>query len=187
MRDLQAGRPEALEAIYDRYSPSILALCRRMLRDDSEAEEVLEQVLWELWSRADRYDASRGNPLSYLLLLARSRSLDRIRARQRQASRVVVVGGLGELERLAAGDGSDTPLDHTLLAERRTRVRAALESLDARQRQVIEMAFFDGLTHREISEHLGLPLGTVKTRIRRGLGVLHGALRLPSDPGGESA
>lgn len=189
MREIQAGQPEALGAIYDRYAPSVLALCRRILQSEADADEVLEQVLWELWSRADRYDPSRGSALSYLMLLARSRSLDRIRARQRRQARTLEVGDLHDLERMAPVDsGAASPLEHALLTEQRARVRTAMNSLDERQRQVVELAFFDGMTHQEVSEHLGLPLGTVKTRIRRGLGVLHKVLHQPpSDPGGEAA
>lgn len=184
MQRIQSGSEQALEQLYDRYAPAVLALCQRIVRSESEAEDVLEQVFWEVWSRAERYDATRGAPLSYLLLLARSRSLDRIRARRRRDGRTVLVGDIDELERIAlpASGGNDSPLEHALVDEQRVRMRAALGELDSRQREVVELNFFDGLTHSEIAAQLDLPLGTVKTRIRRGLGVLRKHLRARGRP-----
>lgn len=178
MRAIQQGSEAALEQFYGRYASTVLALCLRIVHGNSEAEDVLEQVFWEIWSKADRYDEARGAPLSYLLLLARSRALDRVRAQQRRERRTTTLGSLDELEHISvAGSADDSPLDHALVDEQRARVRAALDELDPRQRQVVELNFFDGLTHAEIADQLELPLGTVKTRIRRGLGVLRKHLR----------
>jgi RNA polymerase sigma-70 factor (ECF subfamily) len=183
MRAIQRRTEAALEQLYDRYAPTVLALCLRIVRGNSEAEDVLEQVFWEIWSKADRYDETRGAPLSYLLLLARSRALDRVRAQQRRESRTTAMGSLDDLEHItAASSADDSPLDHALVDEQRARVRAALAELDPRQRQVVELNFFDGFTHAEIADQLELPLGTVKTRIRRGLGVLRKHLRTHPQP-----
>lgn len=164
---------DALEALFKRHAGRVFAVARRILRNESEAEDVLEEVFWELWSRADRFDAGRGSPISYLMLLTRSRALDRLRSLQRRTERVPCVGDLADLESLTSACApTPSPLEHALLHAQALRVRQALEELRPDQRRALELSFFDGFTHVEISERLGLPLGTVKTHIRRGLGVL---------------
>ena len=164
---------DALEALFKRHAGRVFAVARRILRNESEAEDVLEEVFWELWSRADRFDAGRGSPISYLMLLTRSRALDRLRSLQRRTARVPSVGDLADLESLTGACApTPSPLEHALLRSQALRVRQALEELRPDQRRALELSFFDGFTHVEISERLGLPLGTVKTHIRRGLGVL---------------
>ena len=164
---------EALEALFERHSGRVFALARRILRNESEAEDVLEEVFWELWSRADRFDAGRGSAVSYLMLITRSRALDRVRSRQRREDRAPAVGDLTDLEKLTGARApTPSPLEHAVLRAQALRVRQALEELRPDQRQALELSFFEGFTHVEISERLSLPLGTVKTHIRRGLQVL---------------
>jgi RNA polymerase sigma-70 factor (ECF subfamily) len=169
VRAIGSGSPEALAALFDRHGATVLALARRILEDRFEAEEVIEDVFWSLWSEPDLYDPSRGVPLAWLLVRTRSRALDRLRHRRRRRARLVEVGGLSELETLAPGDGSSSALLGAMDSERRTRLRAALSRLADEQRSAVELSFIEGLTHMEIAERLGIPLGTVKTRIRRGL------------------
>ncbi len=169
-----AGDRAALSSLFDRHAPLLLAVCRRVLGDADEADDVLVDVFYELWSRADRFDAGRGNPLTYLVTLARSRSIDRrrgIAARPPlRSDRSAELAG-----RPAAGAG---PLRDTEVAELSARVRRAMDTLDPDQRTALESAFYDGLTHTEVARKLGKPLGTVKTSIRQGLIHLRAMLRI---------
>lgn len=177
MAAMAAADSSALEEIYDRHAPRLLAICIRLLRDRSEAEDVLVEVFWEIWERARRYERARGSPLAYLATVARSRSLDRLR-RRRQEARVRVA-----TQSWAAPDSTGSaeargPLADALAQEQRRRVRVALDALSPVQRQVVELSFLDGLSHQEIAERLGAPLGSVKTWIRKGLLHLRDVLRL---------
>ena len=168
MGAIRRGDSSALEGLYDRYARLVFALCVRMLRDASEAEEVLQEAFWEVWRRADRYEAARGAPRTYLLRIARSRALDRLR-RDRRREDLKLRAGLepGWLpspeidDRAAEGDA--------IAAEQRVAIGRALRTLPAEQRRAVMLSFFDGMTHREIAAALDVPLGTVKTRIRKGM------------------
>ncbi len=135
-----------------------------MLRDPADAEEVTLDVYTQAWRQAARFDAGRGEPIAWLLMLARSRAIDRLRAR----------GGVcrHEEDLDQVRDLASTLIDPesgSALAQRASTVRAALACLPAEQREVIELAYFQGLTHTEISERLAQPLGTAKSRIRLAL------------------
>ncbi len=178
MEGIGARDPSALAKLYDRHAPVLLALSVRVLRDRMEAEEVLGDVFLEVWSRHDRYSRDRGAPMAYLMTLTRSRALDRLRARrQRDRFMVATDESPGLPKRSSEATVEPTPLEDALVAERRRRVLGALDGLTAPQRRAVELAFFDGLSHSEIAESVGAPLGTVKTRIRQGLTHLKKALR----------
>jgi RNA polymerase sigma-70 factor (ECF subfamily) len=164
---------EALRALYDRYGRVCLAICVRILRDRNEAEQLLIDVFAEVWERCERYDASRGTPITYLITLSRSRAIDRLRSRK--SAPALSLDALPSI--LTTSDKSETPLDQTLIGERRVLVRDALRKLDDNQRQAVELAFYDGLSHSEIAEKLHKPLGTIKTHIRQGLIRLRDQLR----------
>jgi RNA polymerase sigma-70 factor (ECF subfamily) len=182
MARIGSGDPAALGTLYERRSGLVLALCLRILRDRAEAEDVVEEIFWELWQRRDRYDRGRSAPLSYLLTLTRSRALDRLRFRRRRE------GVWAELHEpdgdgASAGPGSGvaSPFDDLDAAQRREAIDRALDELPEPWRLAVELNFFEGLSHREIAERLGHPLGTVKTRIRQGLLNLRKALRALRD------
>jgi RNA polymerase sigma-70 factor (ECF subfamily) len=179
MAAIAAGDAEALQRLYERHAPLLLAVCLRILRDRSEAEDVLEEVLFELWQRRDRYDRARAEPLPYLLTLARSRALDRLRyRRRREGVWLELQDGLPSEH----GDGgAGSPFLDALAEQRRGAVERALGELPEAHRRAVEMNFFEGLSHREISERLGDPLGTVKARIRQGLLTLRKTLRALHD------
>jgi RNA polymerase sigma-70 factor (ECF subfamily) len=162
---IAGGETTALEEFYDRYGGLVYAVCLRILRDGGDAEEVLQEVFFEVWRRGDRYDPSRGNPRVYLVHLARSRALDRLRRSRRREE----LGRRG----LAVPEPDDLPaepaLDAAIASEERRRMRLALRGLPESQRKAVMLAFFDGLSHSEIARELDTPLGTVKTRIRKGL------------------
>jgi RNA polymerase sigma-70 factor, ECF subfamily len=172
MEGIAARDASALQRMYDKHSPLVLALCIRVLHDRAEAEDVLVDVFWELWDRANRYDPRRGNPLTYLTTLARSRAIDR----RRSKGRVHPV----DLDATspATAPASDSPESGIVAGENAVLVKKALLGLDPAQRQAIECAFYDGLSHTEIAEKLGKPLGTVKTYIRQGLIRLRQSLRI---------
>jgi RNA polymerase sigma-70 factor (ECF subfamily) len=163
---IAAGDPAALEKLYVRHASAVYGLCLRVIGDRSEAEEVLEEVFFELWERSERFDPGRSTPLAYLITLARSRAIDRLRRVRRRTS-------LGEVEtRRDAGEPAapaGSPLADAQTSERRRLVAALLEALDPAEREALELSFFAGLSHGEIAARLDQPLGTVKTRIRRAL------------------
>ena len=174
---------DALRCLFDRYGRVCLAICVRILRDRNDAEQLLIDVFAEVWERCDRYDATRGSPITYLLTLSRSRAIDRVRARK--TSPAASLDSIPSLN--LASDNTQTPLDQTMLGERRVIVREALGRLDANQRQAVELAFYDGLSHSEIAEKLHKPLGTVKTHIRQGLIRLRDMLRNQWEGGGSTS
>jgi RNA polymerase sigma-70 factor, ECF subfamily len=170
MRRIAAGDGGALTTVFDLHSPLTLGLLVRILGRRSEAEEVLQEVFLQVWTQADRYDPQRATPRGWILMLARSRALDRLRHRD----------AAGRREDLAAAEEarSEGPVGTTRLeaSERRSQVSSALGLLTPEQRHCIELAFFEGLTHTQIAERLQAPLGTVKSRILSGMGKLRQAL-----------
>jgi RNA polymerase sigma-70 factor (ECF subfamily) len=179
MRAIAAGDAAALRELYDRHSPLMMGLALRILGDRMAAEDLLIDVFWEVWRKADRYNAARSNPLSYLLMLTRSRAIDRRRsgARQRDLAGRSSVGD-GPETGLPAAPAAEGPLGNAMCNELCQRVRAAMARLDAAQRQAVELSFFDDLSHSEIAARLNKPLGTVKTNIRQGLIHLRETMRM---------
>jgi RNA polymerase sigma-70 factor (ECF subfamily) len=175
MAGIRSRDESALSALYDRYSPLVYAHCLRVLGDPGEAEDLLIDIFWELWDRGDRYDAARGRPLAHILGLTRSRATDRLRARRsRKRIAGVASGPESQLENEAA---SEPPADsHSIVVEQQKRVTAAMAQLPADQRQALELAFYDAMSHSEVAAKLGQPLGTVKSRIRQALISLRGLL-----------
>lgn len=160
VRAIAAGEGGALGQLYDRHSPLALGLLRRMLGNPNEAEEVLQEVFLQVWRDAHRYDPERATPRGWLLLIARSRALDRLRStasRQRREDEMMRSEGM----RAIAPLGTRRLEQH----ERQRRIGSALERLPREQRQVIELAFYEGLTQTQMAAHLGAPLGTVKSRV----------------------
>ena len=157
----------ALREIIQSLGPQVKALCLGICADDLEAEEVVSIVFWELWNRTDRFDGTRGSLRTYLLTLARSRAIDTRRAalaRRRNLGRYFDSG----VAPMDTDKTEDSFLRHAA-KEESARLRQALEHLPAQQKSALQLAFFEGLSHREVAEEQDLPLGTVKTNIRRGL------------------
>ncbi|MEM9905143.1 MAG: sigma-70 family RNA polymerase sigma factor [Cyanobacteria bacterium P01_D01_bin.44] len=163
----------ALSQLYDRYARVMYSLAFKMLGSVEEAEEVVLDVFSQVWRDAHRYDASRSRVDAWLFMITRSRALDRLRKRQRQSKvmEVATVAAQGtDVEK------TDLPEDNLLITERREQVTAALGQLPPEQRQIIELAYFQGLSQSEIAQRTGLKLGTVKTRVRLGLNKLRKCL-----------
>ena len=156
----------AFEQLYDRYSNILYATAMKFLREDADAQDVVQDVFIQIWDKAKLYDPAKGKPLTWALTLTRNRSIDRIRAIQRRGrlredfeKETVVDESAGIREALSGVDAS----------ERTQILRDAVGRLSPEQRKVIDLAFFGGLTQSEIADRLGEPLGTVKARARRGL------------------
>jgi len=165
------GDEVALADLYDQTCATVYGLALRIARDHAMAEEVTADVYLQVWRQAARFDPARGTPLSWLLVLARSRAIEQVRTRARQLEEP---GHLDELpERPAEGPG---PEEQSAAAQRHRLVRQAMMELPREQHQVIERAYFLGLSHAEIAVLLDEPLGTVKTRIRLAMTRLRAAL-----------
>lgn len=165
------GEGEALAELYDRHAGAIYSLALRILGDTAEAEDVVQDVFTQAWRQASRYSAARGAVGAWLLTLARSRAIDRLRARRTRPALAVDQRAAGQV--VDEGPAADA---RVLSFEQVSRVRAALEELPVLQRAAIELAYFEGLTHAEIAARLEEPLGTVKTRIRLAMTKLREAL-----------
>ncbi len=177
MAALAGGDHDALSALYDRYSGVMLALCRRVLGDASEAEQLLLDVFTEVWQRADRYDDSRGAPLTYLLTLCRSRAIDRCRSRRSKQGKWATHETATDNSLGNVADSGNQPAEALVLGEQSRLIRRAMDSLTDAQRKVLDLAYFDGLSQSEIAEATGIPLGTVKSHVRMALIQLRQKLR----------
>lgn len=169
------GDRRAFGQLYDRSSQVLFTLSLKMLGDRDEAEDLLQEVYTEVWRKSVRYDERRGSPMAWLITLTRSRAIDRIRARMSRGH------GLTESiddAPIADTQGHDpTPFDQQADAEVRAFVMRALDELPAAQRQALELAYYEGLSHSEIAERLKEPVGTIKTRIKLGMSKLKTALQ----------
>jgi RNA polymerase sigma-70 factor, ECF subfamily len=147
----------ALAALYDRYAGMLSSVLNRILRDTQAAEEILQDIFFQLWRDPSRFDAARGSLPGWLMVIARNRAISRLRRHNPAAG--------GELSEAAA---VSTVNIETAAAQQQLigRVKGALENLPAEQRAAIELAYFEGMSHSEIAQRTGDPLGTVKTRLR---------------------
>jgi RNA polymerase sigma-70 factor (ECF subfamily) len=165
------GEIAALRALYDDHAPRAMAIAMRVLRNEAEAEDIVQETFLEVWRRASQYDNQRGGAVAWLVTIARSRAIDRLRS-SGTSSRAIEA---------ASGTLIPTPdLLPSEQAERRSdelRVAAALAALPAEQRQTIELAYFEGLSQSEIAKKTGSPLGTVKMRVKLAMGKLANLLK----------
>jgi RNA polymerase sigma-70 factor, ECF subfamily len=159
----------ALADLYDRHSRLLFGLILRIVRNRAEAEDILQEVFIRVWTRARLYDPRLGSPMPWLVRLARNCAIDRLRARRIRDTAGSPVLDQAVADPAASATDIRTPETDVLDAERRGTVMDALAGLPAEQRRLIEAAFFEGYTHSELANRFGLPLGTVKTRIRAGM------------------
>ncbi|WP_299537711.1 sigma-70 family RNA polymerase sigma factor [uncultured Streptomyces sp.] len=157
------GDQDAFAAVYDAVSGPVLGLIRRVLRDPAQSEEVAQEVLVEVWRTAPRYQPSRGAAMNWILTLAHHRAVDRVRSAEASAAREHKAA---LLERTPAFDEVTEQVETRL---EREQVRRCLRTLSELQRQSVTLAYYQGLTYREVGELLSVPLGTIKTRLRDGL------------------
>jgi len=167
LEKIREGDAVALDVLYGRYSAPVNSLVWKVLQSAEEAEDVTLDVFWQIWRQADRYDPSRGAPPAWIFTVARSRAIDRLRARHRREDRTISFDD--PAVKLDPLDEEAAPDQVASFRQTRDTVREALTTLPPAQREAVELAFFRGLTHVEIAAKLKQPLGTVKTRIRQGL------------------
>lgn len=165
---MASGDSDALGDLHDRYAGTLLATAIRILGSRREAEDLVHDVLMEVWQKSADYDPERGSVRTWILIRLRSRALDRCRRAGRFRVETLEERDLDDLG-LAGGDDPGHSLDHE-------RVRRALHELPPAQRQVLELAYFEGLSATEIAERLAVPVGTVKSRTASGLAKLRAAL-----------
>ena len=170
VRAMARGDESALAQVYDRYHLILFGLVMRILHERAEAEDVLQEAFLQVWRRAGDYDESRGRAFTWLVTIARSRALDRLRA---LASRSRIANEAAQIPRDDVGDAASD----ALRSEEGKVVRQALSELPEDQRRALFLAYFEGLTQTEIAARLGDPLGTVKTRMRAGMIKLREILR----------
>jgi RNA polymerase sigma-70 factor, ECF subfamily len=161
---IRTGDEQAMAQLYERYSPIVYSVALRVLGDSAAAEDVLQEVFMQLWRSPDLFDASRGSLPGWLAVITRNRAIDSLRKRRQEAD---LSGVVVSIEPDLAGSAE--------WSRALEKIRGALGDMPAAQRSALEMAFFDGLTHTEIAEKTGEPLGTIKTRIRAGLLALRKA------------
>jgi len=174
---MAAGDRQAFGDFYDRYATLAFTLIRRIVGQPADAEEVLQEVFWQAWRDASAYDEEKGAPEAWILNRARSRAIDKLRSIRRKEE-TFVAPLIEEIGRPAQAPAQNPGS----LAEDRTAVQTALQLLPERERRIIELAFFEGLTQSEIALRLGEPLGTIKTRMRSGLERLRGHFQVRGAP-----
>jgi RNA polymerase sigma-70 factor (ECF subfamily) len=162
-----SGEAAALEVLYDRYSRVVLSFAFRMLGDRAHAEELLQEVYLKAWRQAANFSQSRGQFVTWLLSITHNLAIDEIRKRNRRPQRAASEDPMVMLANVR--DGEIPVDDRAVLATVRDDIVAALANLPDAQRIAIELAYFEGLTQREVSERVGEPLGTIKTRMRLGM------------------
>jgi RNA polymerase sigma-70 factor, ECF subfamily len=185
VRRMAGGDDQALGVLYYRWHSVVHGVVSRMLRQADDVEDVVEETFWQAWRQASRFDHTRGAVQTWLLTIARSRALDRVRAlRRRREEPLEGDDGQVLVQQAAEGD----PGQDAEASERRRIVGAALSGLPAEQREALELGYFGGLSQTEIAERTGQPLGTVKTRMRLALQKLRSQLQvLGSEGAGGSA
>jgi RNA polymerase sigma-70 factor (ECF subfamily) len=164
VRQVARGDRDALAALYDGTSRLVYSLALRILGDSHDAEEVTLDVYTQVWRSAKSFDSGRGTVEQWLVMMTRSRAIDRVRSLAQQRRREIAIDTMG-----AVLEADDCPEQESALNQQRRLVRAAVKALPLEQRQAIELAFYGGLSHTELAAALGQPLGTVKTRIRLGM------------------
>jgi len=175
MRSIQAGDSEALSQLYDRYSGILKALILRVIHNEAEADDLLQEIFMEIWNHAKNFSAQKGKPLGWMVTLARRRAIDGLRKKQAYARAGERLQA--ETEQQPEAWVHNTTAEEIDFADTRVLVRQVISSLPPAQQQAIELAFFRGMSQREIAADTNTPLGTVKTRLELGLKKLYDGLK----------
>lgn len=163
LREVAAGSRTAFAEVYDRISSRVMGLVTRLLRDRAQSEEVTQEVFLEIWQQASKFDANRGSGMAWVLTMAHRRAIDRIRASQKSHERDLRIG-IRDMER-----DFDHVSEAVEIRVENERVKTAMGRLTALQREAVILAYYGGYSHSEMAGILGIPLGTVKTRLRDGM------------------
>lgn len=172
---IAAGDSEAFETLYDRYASTLFGLLLRILHNREDAQEVLQETFTQIWNRASMFDRKRGSELAWVLSIARSRGIDRLRSRKIRSERETEAGQ--ELSVTKGEYETRGGIDSAIASEARTVVKAALQALPDAQRRALELAYFEGMSQSEIAAALNEPLGTIKTRMQLGMRKLRDGLK----------
>ena len=165
----------ALEELYERFSRALYAVILGIVKKKEDAEEILCEIFFQVWEKAPSYDLGKGSVYTWLLTLARNRAIDRIRSKGYK-NQNLNDDSAEEMDLFSSPD-AENQLDNVVLAERAALVKTALDKIAPEQKQVLEVAYFEGYTQNEIAERLNLPIGTVKTRMRSGMKALQDLLK----------
>ena len=168
------GDPRALEVLYDRYSRVVFSFALRIVNDQQIAEELLQEVFFRAWQQGGSFRASKGTFLTWLLSITHNMAIDEVRKRKRRPQRSD--SDDPDLVLAAVADSGPSVEDEVWSRAVRERIARAMDTLPNAQREAIELAYFRGMTHREIADTLGEPLGTIKTRMRLGMQKLRDQL-----------
>lgn len=175
MIGIQAGDPDALSQLYDRYNGIIKALILRIVHNESESDDLLQEVFMEIWNQAKNFSAHKGKPLGWMVTLTRRRAIDALRKKQAYARAEQRLQAEPEQQPLAWVQNATA--EDIRFGDTRALMAKVINSLPEAQQQVIELAFFQGMSQREIAANTNIPLGTVKTRLELGLKKIYDSLK----------
>ena len=175
MARIQERAPEALAALYDRYSGILKSLIMGVIHNDAEADDLLQEIFMEIWNQAAHYSAQKGKPLGWIVTLTRRRSIDRLRKKQAYARAEERLQN--ETEQQPDAWVHNSTEDDIEMSDTRRLIMGVLKNLPPAQREAIDLAFYHGMSQREIAAKTGIPLGTIKTRLELGLKKISEALR----------
>ena len=175
MARIQERAPEALAALYDRYSGILKSLIMGVIHNDAEADDLLQEIFMEIWNQAAHYSAQKGKPLGWIVTLTRRRSIDRLRKKQAYARAEERLQN--ETEQQPEAWVHNSTEDDIEMSDTRRLIMGILKNLPPAQREAIDLAFYHGMSQREIAAKTGIPLGTIKTRLELGLKKISEALR----------
>jgi RNA polymerase sigma-70 factor (ECF subfamily) len=172
LQAVAAGDPDALGVLFDLLGGRVFAVVKAVVRDPAQSEEVTQEVMLEVWRTAPRFRADRGSATGWVLTIAHRRAIDRVRSEQASRDRIHAVGARDQQRPF------DEVVEQVEHADERAQLTDALEVLSDAQRQAVELAYYDGLTYRQVAERLDVPLGTIKTRMREALIRLRDAMEV---------
>ena len=172
---IQERDPESLAALYDRYSGILKSLIMGVIHNDAEADDLLQEIFMEIWNQAAHYSAQKGKPLGWIVTLTRRRSIDRLRKKQAYARAEERLQN--ETEQQPEAWVHNSTEDDIEISDTRRLIMGILKNLPPAQREAIDLAFYHGMSQREIAAKTGIPLGTIKTRLELGLKKISEALR----------
>ena len=175
MARIQEREPEALAALYDRYSGILKSLIMGVIHNDAEADDLLQEIYMEIWKQAAHYSVQKGKPLGWIVTLTRRRSIDRLRKKQAYARAEERLQN--ETEQQPEAWVHNSTQDDIQMSDNRRLILGVLKNLPPAQREAIDLAFYHGMSQREIAAKTGIPLGTIKTRLELGLKKISEALK----------
>jgi RNA polymerase sigma-70 factor, ECF subfamily len=175
MKGIQAGDPDTLSQLYDRYNGILKALILRVIHNEAEADDLLQEIFMEIWNQAKNFSAKKGKPLGWMVTLARRRAIDGLRKKQAYARAEERLKN--ETEQQPDAWVHNATEEEIMLSDTRTLIRKVIRGLPPAQQQAIDLAFFKGMSQREIAAKTNTPLGTVKTRLELGLKKIYDGLK----------